>query len=161
QRIVAAGSNVTDFRDDQGTNRSGYPEIPRTGSGVVMIGNELFYYHGDSSRQFANRMRRGMKGGDTSAPDQRPNNPQPDQTRTSLAPITTQGAAPSPITGTLWQGIGAPRSGHRHAGFDIGAPEGTPIYSMGPGTVIRSGFQGGITGGIVVIRYDNGIEAKY
>ena len=79
----------------------------------------------------------------------------------STAPIQTTGAYPSPITGEIWQGPGAPRRGHTHAGTDIGAPVGTPIYSMGAGTVLRSGFQGGITGGIVVVRYDNGIEAKY
>jgi murein DD-endopeptidase MepM/ murein hydrolase activator NlpD len=85
----------------------------------------------------------------------------PPTTATTTASIPTTGAYPSPITGTIWQGPGAPRRGHIHAGTDIGAPVGTPIYSMGPGTVLRSGFQGGITGGIVVVRYDNGIEAKY
>src|SRR5262249_42736660 len=58
---------------------------------------------------------------------------------------------------------------HRHAGWDIMAPEGTPVYaSLGGGTVVKAERQDwtssgkpAATGGIVTIRYDNGIEAKY
>ena len=85
-------------------------------------------------------------------------NPNPNSNPTT---IDTTGAFPSPITGELWQGPGASRGRRTHQGQDIGAPVGTPIYSMGKGVLMRQGFQGGITGGIVVIRYENGIEAKY
>jgi len=65
---VAGGSNITDFRDDQGTNRFGQPEMPKGGSGVVKIGNELFYYSGEANRQWAEKMRRSVAGAPTTAP---------------------------------------------------------------------------------------------
>jgi len=64
-RRVAGGSNITDFRDDQGTNKYGQPEVPKEGSGVTRIGDagpgrgEHFYYSGPAARAFAERMRRG------------------------------------------------------------------------------------------------------
>jgi murein DD-endopeptidase MepM/ murein hydrolase activator NlpD len=77
------------------------------------------------------------------------------------------GLPPAPITGTVWEGLGAPRGAygglkaHRHAGVDIGAPEGTPVLAMKDGVVVKNEFQRGATGGIVTIRYADGTEAKY
>ena len=62
-RRVSAGSNITDFRDDQGTNARGQPEVPRAGSGVTRIGDagpnrgEHFYYSGPAAVAWANKQR--------------------------------------------------------------------------------------------------------
>lgn len=53
----------------------------------------------------------------------------------------------SPITGT-------------HNGIDLGASSGTPIYSMGPGTVTYVGWYG--TGGnAVIVNHGNGVQTIY
>ena len=84
--------------------------------------------------------------------------------------ITTSnsGGVASPISGTLWQGMGAPRTsyGNRkagpHQGFDVGAPIGTPIYAEGEGVVtVEPNYQEGSVGGIVTITYKDGTKAKY
>ena len=73
----------------------------------------------------------------------------------------------SPISGTLWQGVGAHRGAysnigaHTHAGQDIGAPLGTPIHAEGEGVVVKNEFQPGAVGGIVTVKYKDGTTAKY
>lgn len=48
-----------------------------------------------------------------------------------------------------------------HTGVDYGAPRGTPVYTVGPGTVEFAGTQSGY-GKIVIVRHrDHAIETRY
>lgn len=47
-----------------------------------------------------------------------------------------------------------------HAGVDMAAPVGTPLYATGDGTIIRAGWVSGY-GNLVEIRHDFGIETRY
>jgi murein DD-endopeptidase MepM/ murein hydrolase activator NlpD len=84
------------------------------------------------------------------------------------AGVSMPGTGPgSPISGELWQGVGAARSAysnigaHTHAGQDIGAKVGTPIHAEGEGVVVKNEFQPGAVGGIVTVKYKDGTTAKY
>jgi murein DD-endopeptidase MepM/ murein hydrolase activator NlpD len=48
----------------------------------------------------------------------------------------------------------------QHRGVDYGAPTGTPVWSVGDGTVITAGRQGGY-GNLVVVRHANGYTTWY
>lgn len=52
------------------------------------------------------------------------------------------------------------RWGRMHAGIDLAATHGTPIYSMHAGTVVQSGWLGGY-GYAVIIDHGNGTESLY
>jgi hypothetical protein len=73
---VRHGSNVTDFRDDQGTNRRGQPEVPKGGSGVTFYkppgarGGEHIYYSGPAAVAFAEQQRARAARAPTTAPVQ-------------------------------------------------------------------------------------------
>jgi murein DD-endopeptidase MepM/ murein hydrolase activator NlpD len=58
----------------------------------------------------------------------------------------------------------APRNGYRHQGVDLGGIErfrvGRVVLSVGPGTVIRAGWNGN-AGLQVQVRHDDGSVAKY
>jgi murein DD-endopeptidase MepM/ murein hydrolase activator NlpD len=47
-----------------------------------------------------------------------------------------------------------------HMGIDYGAPTGTPVWSVGDGTVRQAGWNGGC-GNSVTIRHRNGLETLY
>lgn len=47
-----------------------------------------------------------------------------------------------------------------HLGVDYAAPEGTPVRSVGEGTVVFSGVQGGY-GNMVIVRHDDRHETRY
>ena len=47
-----------------------------------------------------------------------------------------------------------------HLGIDYGAPTGTPVQTIGDGTVVSAGWHGG-AGKAVVIRHANGFETSY
>lgn len=64
-----------------------------------------------------------------------------------------------PVNGVLTSVFGM-RWGALHAGIDIGAPTGTPIYATNDGTVIFSGVQGGY-GNIVIIDHGDGFHTAY
>jgi murein DD-endopeptidase MepM/ murein hydrolase activator NlpD len=117
----------------------------------------------------------GFGGGGATSAWPQPGGPPPGGTPTEQPQGDAGGFPASPITGTLGQGLGAARGSygglkaHPHAGWDIMAPEGTPVHaSLGGGTIVKAEFQNktasgapAATGGIVTVRYDNGIEAKY
>lgn len=48
-----------------------------------------------------------------------------------------------------------------HNGIDLGAPNGTSIYSAGAGEVTYSGYHSGGYGNLVIISHGNGIETYY
>lgn len=48
-----------------------------------------------------------------------------------------------------------------HAGMDIFAPEGTPIYSALGGTVISAGWNNGGYGNLVIVSHGNGFTTAY
>jgi murein DD-endopeptidase MepM/ murein hydrolase activator NlpD len=47
-----------------------------------------------------------------------------------------------------------------HQGVDYGAPEGTPVWAVGDGTVAQAGWNGGC-GRSVTLRHRNGLETVY
>lgn len=62
-------------------------------------------------------------------------------------------------SGRMTSGFG-PRWGRNHNGLDIAAPNGTPLYAMSKGTVIKAGFFP-TSGNKVEIRYWDGTVSKY
>lgn len=79
------------------------------------------------------------------------------------------GQAPPPVTGGSWtrpltdyriSSCYCARWGTFHRGLDMPAPLGTPIYAVGPGTVIRSGPASGF-GNWVVIDHGDGTVSVY
>jgi murein DD-endopeptidase MepM/ murein hydrolase activator NlpD len=64
-----------------------------------------------------------------------------------------------PARGTVTSEYGS-RWGRLHAGIDIAAPTGTPIYAAQAGTVIFSGVQSGY-GNVVIVSHDGGLTTLY
>lgn len=64
-----------------------------------------------------------------------------------------------PLEGTFTSAFGM-RWGAFHAGIDVSAPTGTPLYAALAGTVIFSGAQGGY-GNIVIIDHGDGFTTSY
>lgn len=70
-----------------------------------------------------------------------------------------------PMTGKLGGGLGDYRSGgggHRHQGIDILGKAGSPIYSVGAGTVISHNPHGSYQGdAVTTVRLDDGRVVRY
>ena len=64
-----------------------------------------------------------------------------------------------PARGRVTSGFGN-RWGRLHAGVDIGAPNGTPIWAAKTGTVIFSGVQSGY-GNVVILSHGGGLTTLY
>ena len=64
-----------------------------------------------------------------------------------------------PTSGRVTSGFGS-RWGRLHAGVDIGAPTGTPIWATKDGTVIFSGVQSGY-GNVVILSHGGGLTTLY
>ncbi len=64
-----------------------------------------------------------------------------------------------PLKGVLYGRYGV-RSGRRHDGIDLSAPEGTAIGAAAPGAVIYAGEQAGY-GEIVILRHQGGLVTLY
>jgi murein DD-endopeptidase MepM/ murein hydrolase activator NlpD len=64
-----------------------------------------------------------------------------------------------PLKGVLYGRYGT-RSGRRHDGIDLSAPEGTRIGAAAPGEVIYAGEQSGY-GSIVILRHQGGLVTLY
>ncbi|GGO91319.1 M23 family metallopeptidase [Wenjunlia tyrosinilytica] len=85
---------------------------------------------------------------------------------------TRLGAAPGSATAFGWTapvshvalsaryGRPGPWSSGHHTGTDFVAPVGTPVHSVGPGTVVTAGW-GGSYGNNVVIRHPDGMYTQY
>ena len=52
------------------------------------------------------------------------------------------------------------RWGRLHAGIDMGAPTGTPIYATDGGTVVKSEYYSGY-GNVVFIQHEDGRQTRY
>lgn len=85
-------------------------------------------------------------------------------------PLTNKEGAFQPgFGGKVGQGLGAARPGHLHQGVDVMMPHGSDITASMDGVVIKSERQGGAlnsqyggtSGGIVTVKYANGMTAKY
>lgn len=70
------------------------------------------------------------------------------------------GKFPWPTAGRVTAPFGEWRGTHMHAGVDIGAPNGTPIYSVADGVVVKSKADPGGYGWYVVIRHGQMDEEK-
>lgn len=64
-----------------------------------------------------------------------------------------------PLKGVLYGRYGV-RSGRRHDGIDLSAPEGTIIGAAAAGTVIFAGEQSGY-GSIIILRHEGGLVTLY
>ncbi len=64
-----------------------------------------------------------------------------------------------PTSGSVTSEFGS-RWGRLHAGIDIAAPSGTPIYAAQGGTVIFSGVQSGY-GNVVIVSHGGGLTTLY
>jgi len=71
------------------------------------------------------------------------------------------GGRPAPLTGKLYQGLGAQRPGHIHQGWDIGMEHGSIVKAKGDGVIVRSNRQARPTGGLIAIKYDDGTFSRY
>jgi murein DD-endopeptidase MepM/ murein hydrolase activator NlpD len=85
--------------------------------------------------------------------------------RTSAATALTVHEARFPIVGLHSFGdasdrYGAPRAGHRHAGQDILADEGTPLVAVRGGTIISTGY-GGAAGYYIALHGNAGRDYFY
>jgi murein DD-endopeptidase MepM/ murein hydrolase activator NlpD len=73
---------------------------------------------------------------------------------------TSQSRPPSspPVTasGPTFRGGAA-----RHAGIDLAAPIGTPIYATADGTVSNAGYNSGGYGNLIKLDHGRGIETRY
>lgn len=65
-----------------------------------------------------------------------------------------------PVSGTLTSDFGE-RWGRNHAGIDVGASVGTPIYAADNGTVVYSQYNDGGYGNLVQIDHGNGFVTYY
>uniref|UniRef100_UPI0004CB99AA M23 family metallopeptidase n=1 Tax=Streptomyces albus TaxID=1888 RepID=UPI0004CB99AA len=57
-------------------------------------------------------------------------------------------------------GIGGDRWANKHSGQDFAAPTGTPVKSVGAGTVVEAGW-GGAYGNNVVVKHGSGTFTQY
>ena len=81
-------------------------------------------------------------------------------TRSATANLTPgSGGCIWPTSGRVTSGFGT-RWGRLHAGVDIGAPSGTPIWATKDGTVIFSGVQSGY-GNVVILSHGGGLTTLY
>jgi murein DD-endopeptidase MepM/ murein hydrolase activator NlpD len=64
-----------------------------------------------------------------------------------------------PVRGRVTSGFGR-RWGRLHAGIDIAAPKGTPIYAAKAGTVVFAGRMSGY-GNVVIIDHGGGLSTLY
>ena len=91
----------------------------------------------------------------------------------SYAPVETQNLTDtyvngiafkvSPVTGRISSRYGVNESvrNHTHAGLDIAASNGTPIYAVADGVVTYAQFNTGGYGNLVKISHGNGVETYY
>lgn len=62
---------------------------------------------------------------------------------------------------TAWRTPGSQWGSGYHTGADFAAPEGTDVFSVGPGTVVKSGVYDAPYGQQVVIKHGDGIYTQY
>jgi murein DD-endopeptidase MepM/ murein hydrolase activator NlpD len=77
----------------------------------------------------------------------------------SVPPGVTEGGWTWPASGPVTSGFGY-RWGRLHAGIDIGAPTGAPIFAAKGGVVSYAGTMGGY-GNIIVIDHGGGLTTRY
>jgi murein DD-endopeptidase MepM/ murein hydrolase activator NlpD len=77
----------------------------------------------------------------------------------NIPPGVTEGGWTWPARGPITSGFGY-RWGRLHAGIDIGAPSGAPIYAAKGGVVSYAGTMGGY-GNIIVIDHGEGMTTRY
>ncbi|MCD4704563.1 M23 family metallopeptidase [bacterium] len=85
-------------------------------------------------------------------------------TRSIFAPPRTTTRAPSSGTKLLWPTSAKKITQYywwRHAGLDIAAKSGTPIYAAESGTVETAGWSNGGYGYYIIINHGNGIKTLY
>jgi lipoprotein NlpD len=78
---------------------------------------------------------------------------------TASPPSSTPSALSWPLQGVLYSRFGS-RSGQRHDGIDVSAPEGTAVAAAADGDVIFAGEQAGY-GSIVILRHAGGLVTVY
>jgi murein DD-endopeptidase MepM/ murein hydrolase activator NlpD len=83
--------------------------------------------------------------------------------RPATRPLRTTFAPEWPARGviTTYFGEVGPLSPRGHAGIDIAAPVGTPIFAMDDGEIVRADFEHGAYGGLVIVAHVSGYETWY
>jgi murein DD-endopeptidase MepM/ murein hydrolase activator NlpD len=106
-----------------------------------------------------NILRRRGPGGGKEKPGARPPGGKPGETRVPLSPYA--GGFTWPLEAGIVSSEFGQRWGKLHAGIDIAADTGEPVYASAPGVVIYAGNGISGYGNLVILRHDSSLTTVY